>query len=69
MTGEKDVIRGRKSKVIGECNVRLEGLGLLEAFAVAPAEDVGCNHQLVSTHLRLLRHLIGVNIDKLHYPV
>jgi len=46
MTGEKDVIRGRKSKVVGECNVRLEGLGLLEAFAVAPAEDVGRNHGL-----------------------
>ena len=26
MTAEKDVIRGRKSKLVGECNVRLEGL-------------------------------------------
>jgi hypothetical protein len=26
MTAEKDVIRGRKSKLVGECNVRLQGL-------------------------------------------
>ena len=46
MTGEKDMIRGRKGKLVAECDVWLEGPRPLEAFAVAPAEDVGRNHGL-----------------------
>src|SRR4249919_2592615 len=69
MAGQKDVVRGGKRKLVRKRLVRFDRLRRLEAFAIAAAEDVAGNHELVSTELWLRREFVGVDVDELHDPV
>jgi hypothetical protein len=41
----------------------------LQALAIAAAEDVGRNHELIAAHFRLPGYLVGIDVDQLHHPV
>ena len=43
--------------------------GLREALAIAAAEDVLGDGQLVAAQLGLVGHLVGIDVDELDHPV
>ena len=45
------------------------GLACLQTLAIASAEDVRGDHQLISTQARLAGDFVGVDIDQLDHPV
>ena len=46
-----------------------DGLGRGEALAIAAAEDVHGDRQLVAAQLGLVGHLVGIDVDQLDHPV
>src|SRR5579862_3882677 len=41
----------------------------LQTLAIAPAKNVGGDHQLIAAQCRLEGHLVRVDIDQFHHPV
>ncbi len=66
---QEHVVRRRQREAVDERLVGRERLGLLEALAVAAAEDVHRDRELVAAHLRLPGHLGRLDVDQLHHPV
>src|SRR5438309_9284371 len=63
------MVRRRQGPTVKQGLTRCDGLWRLEALAIAPTEDVGRYHQLIATHVRLTRYLVGIKIDHLDHPV
>jgi len=63
------VVRGRQREAIRQRSVRLDRLRRLKNLAIAAAEDVGGNHELIAAHGGLRGDLVGVDVDQLHDPV
>ncbi len=63
------MIRGGQVESIQQRLVCGDRLRRLQAFAIAPAENIRRNHQLIPAHRRLPRHLIRIHVDHLHYPI
>src|SRR6266404_5980104 len=63
------MVRRRQGPTVEQRLIRRDGLWRLEALAIAPTEDVGRDHQLIATHVRLTRYLVGIKIDHLDHPV
>ena len=58
-----------QSKLIRQRRVGSDRSGLVEAFAIAAAQDVHCHRQLIATQVRMYRNLVWIDIDQLDYPV
>src|ERR1700674_5318847 len=66
---QEDMIRGGQSESVEQRNVGSNWLGCFQAFAIAAAEDVSRNHQLITAHIRLARDFVGIEIDYFNYPI
>src|SRR5258708_17481315 len=69
VAGEEDVICIGKREAIKERLVGRNGLWRFKTLAIAAAEDVRRNHQLIAAHGRLAGHLGGIDVDQLDHPV
>jgi hypothetical protein len=69
VAGEEDVVGGGQIEAVGEGLVGGDGFGGGETLAVAAAEDVGGDHELVAAHVGLAGDLVGVEVDELDDPV
>ena len=64
---ERVIVGGERNHVLDR-NVRRQRGGLLDALVIPAADHVAGNHQLESAH-RLVRELLGIDVDQLHDPV
>lgn len=69
MSRLKHMIRRRKGKAIWKRFVRRNRPWYLQTFTITSAKDVGGNHELVATHLRIASDFVGVDINEFYYPV
>src|ERR1700674_3080252 len=53
VAGEEDVVCRGKREAVKERLVRRDGLGHFKTLAIAAAEDISRNHQLIAAHGRL----------------
>ena len=65
MARQEDVIRRGQGEAIEQRLVGGDGLGGFEALAIAAAENVGRDHQLIAAHVGLAGHFVGIDIDQL----
>src|SRR5260370_24755947 len=66
---QENMIVGGKAYRVVRHRIRNDWRGFLQAVAIAPAQDIARDHQLVSSHLGIWRILFRVHVDELHDPV
>ncbi len=69
VAGQEDVIRGGQREAIEKRLVWHECFGSFKTFAVAPAENIGGNHELIAAHFGLRAHFVGIEVNELDDPV
>src|ERR1700689_4871122 len=69
MPRKKDVIRRGQSIAVKQRLIGGNGLRVFDVFAIAAAEDIGGDHELIATQIWLSSHFAGVDVDQLDYPV
>ena len=69
MARQENVVGSGQIEAVKQRLVWGNGLGGLETLAIAAAEDVGGNHELVATHGRLARDFVGIDINQLDHPI
>ena len=69
VAGEEDVVGVGQCEAIGLGFVGRDGCGVLEAFAIAAAEYVHRDTELVAAQLGRTSDFVGVDIDELDDPV
>jgi len=69
VAGQKNVVCGWQGELVEEGLAGGDWLGVFEALAVAAAEDVGGDHELVAPHLWLAGYFVGVDVDDFDDPV
>ena len=63
------MVRWREREAVSERLAGLDGLGVGEALAVAAAENVHGNRQLIAAQVRIAGDFIGIDIDQFDDPV
>src|SRR5260370_42639245 len=66
---QENMIVGGKADLVVRHRIRNDWRGFLQAVAIAPAQDIARDHQLVSAHLRICCILFGIDVNQLHDPV
>ena len=66
---QEHVIRRRQGELVRQRCIYLDRLRILEARAIASAEDVHRDPELVAAHLGLAGDFVGIDVDQLHDPV
>src|SRR6266581_3172576 len=69
MTGQKDVVRRGQIEAVEQGLIGSDGFGSLKTLAIAPAKDVGGNHQLVAAKGRLAGYFVRIDVNQLDDPV
>jgi len=69
MAGKEDVIGVGKIEAIEQRLVGSDGMGSFEAFAIAAAEDVAGDHELIAAEFGLAGNFVGVDVDEFDDPV
>src|ERR1700733_15632869 len=69
MPGDEDVVGVGQVEAVRFGRVGGDGVGGGEGFAVAAAEDVGGDHELVAAHMWVPGDFIWVDVDELDDPV
>ena len=69
MPGQKYMVGGRQGEIEGERRIGFQGLRLLEALALAAAEDIHRNGQLLAAQFALHRVFVRVDIDQLDHEI
>src|SRR5215469_10502803 len=58
-----------QGEAIDQWLAALNGLGILQAFAIAPAENIRRDHQLIASHPRLGGYFIWIYVNQFYNPV
>src|SRR5581483_4374805 len=66
---QENVVRSRQSEPIEQRLVWRNRFRTLQRLAIASAENISRNHQLVSAHFLISCDLIRIDVDQLHDPI
>src|SRR5713226_3291149 len=69
VAAQEHVIRRGEREAIEQRLVRREGLWRFKTLAIAAAENISGDHELVAAHFGLRAYFVGIEVDELDDPV